>query len=256
MRLRVSGITSCHSCRLHILTIRDAGARLNVFLAPAAKSPRGPFPGGPKASSSTASSKPAPPFPSKAALSNIPINVPLHFLGREGTLAEIEMALARCRLALWRGLRHFACLPEAASNPSTRTKHRNLAKRLARERAARIIAGAGQFPVRYQWPSAKTNFGRARKVNQTLVNDIPTASPQDRQAKQAVEILAQLLPASGCPERAVTTSIGQIEIFLKSAGGKAIFCTNSITQARQYLELSPGSSGDHTARATAVPDPI
>jgi hypothetical protein len=72
------------------------------------------------------------------------------------------------------GLRHFACLRQAASNPNTRIKHRNLAKRLARERAALIIAGAGQFPVRYQGPSANTNFGRARKVTKTLVNDIPT----------------------------------------------------------------------------------
>jgi hypothetical protein len=62
---------------------------------------------------------------------------------------------------------------------NTQTKHQNLAKRLARERAARVIAGAGQFPVRYQWPSANTNFGRARKVNQTPVNDSSTDS-EDR----------------------------------------------------------------------------
>ena len=62
-----------------------------------------------------------------------------------------------CRNAINWGLRHFACLRQAASNPNTRTKHRNLAKRLARERAARIIAGAGQFAVRYQWRSANTN---------------------------------------------------------------------------------------------------
>jgi hypothetical protein len=46
--------------------------------------------------------------------------------------------------------------------------------RLTRERAARIIAGAGQFPVSYQWPSANTNFGPAHKVTQTPVNDTPT----------------------------------------------------------------------------------
>jgi hypothetical protein len=57
--------------------------------------------------------------------------------------------------------------PLRASHPNTLTKHQNLVKRLARERAARIIAGAGQFPVRHQWPSANTDFGRAHKVTHT-----------------------------------------------------------------------------------------
>jgi hypothetical protein len=61
----------------------------------------------------------------------------------------------------------FVCLRQAASNPNTRTKHQNLAKRLARERAARIIAGGGHFSVRYHRPSANTDFGRARKVAKT-----------------------------------------------------------------------------------------
>jgi hypothetical protein len=67
-------------------------------------------------------------------------------------------------------------MPQAASNPNTRIRQQNLAKRLARERAARIIAGASQFPEGYQWPSANTNFGRARKVNQIPVNDFPTTA--------------------------------------------------------------------------------
>jgi hypothetical protein len=39
-------------------------------------------------------SKTAPLFPGKATLSNIPIRVPLHFMGREGALASIETALS------------------------------------------------------------------------------------------------------------------------------------------------------------------
>ena len=91
----------------------------------------------------------------------------------ESTATSVVEGLS-CREVINWGLRHFACLRQPASNPNTRTKHQNLAKRLARERAARVIAGAGRFPARYQWPSANTNFGRARKVTKTPINDFPT----------------------------------------------------------------------------------
>jgi hypothetical protein len=76
---------------------------------------------------------------------------PAYDHGREFTVQAVSEAealatfiRAHCRTVDNEGLRHFACLRQAASNPNTRTKHQNLAKRLARERAARIIAGAGQ----------------------------------------------------------------------------------------------------------------
>src|SRR6516162_8148729 len=49
------------------------------------------FPGGATALSGMASAPPS--FPGKAALSNVPIAVPLHFMGRDEALAAIETAL-------------------------------------------------------------------------------------------------------------------------------------------------------------------
>jgi tetratricopeptide (TPR) repeat protein len=80
-------------CDLYGLSEGDARAHLKTFLEPAAKPPRGIFPGGAKALSGMASAPPS--FPGKAALTNVPIAVPLHFLGREEALAAIETALQR-----------------------------------------------------------------------------------------------------------------------------------------------------------------
>jgi hypothetical protein len=81
-------------CDLHGLAEEDARARLKAYLAPAEPLPPSRFPGAkvsPPPPSSTAPS----PFPGKAALSNIPIRVPLHFMGRDDALAAIEAALKR-----------------------------------------------------------------------------------------------------------------------------------------------------------------
>jgi hypothetical protein len=93
---------------------------------------------------------------------------------RPAAPAENRLLGVGCRIAINWALRHFVCLPQAASKLTLGQKHQNLAKRLARERPVRIIARAGQFSVRYQWPSANTNFGRARKVTKNLINDLPT----------------------------------------------------------------------------------
>ncbi len=80
-------------CDLHGISEEEASARLKAFLQPAAKPPRGIFPGEAKPSSGLAGSRP--PFPGKAALSNVPIGVPLHFMGRDDALAAIATALQR-----------------------------------------------------------------------------------------------------------------------------------------------------------------
>ena len=80
-------------CDLHGISEEEASARLKAFLQPAAKSPRGIFPGEAKPASGLAGSRP--PFPGKAALSNVPIGVPLHFMGRDDALAAIATALQR-----------------------------------------------------------------------------------------------------------------------------------------------------------------
>ena len=84
-------------CDLHGLSEHDARLRLEAFLTPAAM-PAGSmiFPGVNKAKSTsigTIASGPAS-FPGRAyALSNIPITVPRHFLGRDSDLAAIDAAL-------------------------------------------------------------------------------------------------------------------------------------------------------------------
>jgi TIR domain len=83
-------------CDLYGLAEEDARARLNIFLAPPVRPPRGRFPGSAKApEASTASTKTPPPFPRKAVISNIPIGVPRHFMGRDDALEAIEAALKR-----------------------------------------------------------------------------------------------------------------------------------------------------------------
>jgi tetratricopeptide (TPR) repeat protein len=86
-------------CDLQGLSENDARLRLETFLTPAAV-PAGAmkFPGGHKTKSTgigTAASGPAN-FPGRAhALSNIPVTVPRHFLGRDDDLAAIDVALKR-----------------------------------------------------------------------------------------------------------------------------------------------------------------
>ncbi len=74
----------------------DARARLAEYLTPAAK-PTAPVAFPPKVKAAKAlSSADAVPFPGgKRAFSNIPISVPLHFLGRDGALEAIDAALKR-----------------------------------------------------------------------------------------------------------------------------------------------------------------
>lgn len=85
-------------CDLHGVQEEEARARLKTFLAPAVK-PAGPmpFPGAGKSGSGPRRHAPAA-FPGKrppATLSNVPIAIPRHFLGRDGALAAIEAALER-----------------------------------------------------------------------------------------------------------------------------------------------------------------
>jgi hypothetical protein len=81
-------------CDLHGLDEEDARARLETFLTPAAKPIHAPFPGGVKASFSLPSTQTPAAFPSRT-LSNIPIRVPLYFVGRNDELSAIEATLQR-----------------------------------------------------------------------------------------------------------------------------------------------------------------
>jgi tetratricopeptide (TPR) repeat protein len=80
-------------CDLHGISEVVAQERLKAFLEPPRRPPRGVFPGDIKTSSGRASTAPSSFFPGKTALSNIPLRVPLHFLGRDDALAAVEAAL-------------------------------------------------------------------------------------------------------------------------------------------------------------------
>ncbi|HTZ68079.1 MAG TPA: toll/interleukin-1 receptor domain-containing protein [Roseiarcus sp.] len=86
----------------------DARQRLREYLTPASR-PGTPVAFPPKANAAKAAlSAEAVPFPGgKRALSNIPVAVPLHFLGRDPELAAIDAVLkgARGRVAALHGLR-------------------------------------------------------------------------------------------------------------------------------------------------------
>jgi tetratricopeptide (TPR) repeat protein len=82
-------------CDLHGINEDEARARLKAFLEPARKPPRAPFPGGVKSPVAPIVTAPRPPFPGKIALSNVPIRVPEHFLGRDDALVAIEASLKR-----------------------------------------------------------------------------------------------------------------------------------------------------------------
>ncbi len=93
-------------CDLHGLCEEEAEAQLVEYLKPAVRPPGPvPFPGARKAASSGAFSPQTPiVFPGKTAtqgdparpiISNIPITVPRHFLGRDDDLAAIDAALKR-----------------------------------------------------------------------------------------------------------------------------------------------------------------
>jgi tetratricopeptide (TPR) repeat protein len=94
-------------CDLYGITEEEARARLTAFLTPAAK-PAGPipFPGGALAKKSDSFRPEAVAFPgARLALSNIPVRVPLHFLGRDDALAAIGEALKRHAVIAVHGLR-------------------------------------------------------------------------------------------------------------------------------------------------------
>lgn len=82
-------------CELYGLSEEEARARLKQFMTPAGKpTQRTAFPGGAKTAPEQASVRPPPKFPGTAALSNIPIIVPRHFVGRDDALKAITTALA------------------------------------------------------------------------------------------------------------------------------------------------------------------
>ena len=82
-------------CQLFGLDETAAHERLDDFLKPASekKPAKALFPGGPAVGAAAVEPRQAPVFP--GTISNIPIRVPEHFLGRNEAMAALETALAR-----------------------------------------------------------------------------------------------------------------------------------------------------------------
>jgi tetratricopeptide (TPR) repeat protein len=149
-------------CDLYDLAEEDARARLKIFLAPPVRPPPGPFPGAANAPRSPASTKTPPPFPSKAALSNIPISVPLHFTGRDDALEAIEAGAlkhqeGRVAITVLHGLRGVGKTTLAAAYAE---RHRNDCRATWWIRAqtdAGLRADLVALGIRLSWVGANDN---------------------------------------------------------------------------------------------------
>jgi hypothetical protein len=132
-------------CDLYDLDEEGARAELRSFLAPAAKPSQAHFPGKPKASSSALfpGKVPRSDLRRKTALSNIPIRVPLHFMGRDDALTAIEEVLkgrkGRVAIAALHGLRGVG------KRPVPQARHPSVGDPPARERALGLT-GADPVP--------------------------------------------------------------------------------------------------------------
>ena len=114
-------------CELYGVTEEEARARLQRFMTPAAKpTQRGAFPGSPIIPPAQPSTKTPPKFPGTVAISNIPITVPRHFVGRDDALTAIAASLtgtnARAAIMALRGLRGVGKTTLAAAYAD---RHRN-----------------------------------------------------------------------------------------------------------------------------------
>ncbi len=139
-----------------IISEEEARARLAAFLAPAAK-PAGPmpFPGSAPAVQPAPARPVAAAFPgARLALSNIPIRVPLHFLGRDAALAETGESLKGHAVTVVHGLRGAGKSTLAAAYAE---KHRGEYRAIWWIRAqtdSTMRADLAALGVRLNWVSA------------------------------------------------------------------------------------------------------
>src|SRR6516162_5511217 len=143
-------------CDLYGLSERDARARLKTFLDPPAKPSRGIFPGGVEVLSGMASAPPS--FPGRAALSNVPIAVPLHFMGRDEALAAIETALqsneGRVAITALHGLRGVGKTTVAAAYAERHRGEYRATWWIRAQTEAGMRADLVALGVRFGWAAA------------------------------------------------------------------------------------------------------
>jgi tetratricopeptide (TPR) repeat protein len=153
-------------CDLYGLSEDEARARLVDFLKPAAK-PIGPvlFPGAKKTAASGGAQPPRAPvaFPGQttaraSTISNIPINVPRHFLGREAALAAIEAELrsnsGRVAITALHGLRGVGKTALAAAYAARRAGDYRATWWIRAETESTMRADLVGLGVRLGWVAA------------------------------------------------------------------------------------------------------
>jgi tetratricopeptide (TPR) repeat protein len=151
-------LASVKRCDLHGLNEGEARARFAGFMKPAAK-PTGPFPfPGTAKSPSVVSTTPVT-FPGgPRALSNIPIAVPRHFLGREEDLADIDAALkhnqGRVAITALHGLRGVGKTTLAAAYAEQHRCDYRATWWIRAETEITMRADLGGLGIRLDWVSA------------------------------------------------------------------------------------------------------
>jgi tetratricopeptide (TPR) repeat protein len=151
-------------CDLFGVDEDEARARLIDFLRPAEKpSTSTPFPGVRRPSAELKPSGQVP-FPGKRVeppsriISNIPINVPRHFLGREADLAEIDAALkqgdGRAAITALHGLRGVGKTTLAAAYAEQHQKDYRATWWIRAEKSATLRADLVGLGVQFGWVAA------------------------------------------------------------------------------------------------------
>jgi tetratricopeptide (TPR) repeat protein len=162
-------------CELYGVGEDDARARLATFMAPAAK-PVGPvpFPGVSKPSAVTAAAPVA--FPGgPRALSNIPIHVPRHFLGRDNNLAAIDGALnsnnGRAAITALHGLRGVGKTTLAAAQAERHSSKYRATWWIRAETESTMRADLVGLGVRMDWVAPDAQEEPAFKIVMDRLRD-------------------------------------------------------------------------------------
>jgi tetratricopeptide (TPR) repeat protein len=239
-------------CDLHGLKEVEARARLDDFLKPAVK-PAGPvrFPGTSVGGGVPPTSPVA--FPgSSRAISNIPINVPWHFLGREDDLGAIHKVLSsgdgRAAITALHGLRGVGKTVLAAAYAERHSRDYRVTWWIRAETDATIRADLVGLGVQLDW------------VKEDVAEEMAVKAVLDRLTREGTNILliydnarnsrelVRLLPRSAGPRIIITSNAPdwravalpvEIEVWPKDIGAEFLMArAGRATERDAALALS------------------
>jgi tetratricopeptide (TPR) repeat protein len=149
-------------CDLYGLTEEDARARLQAFVSRASRPTQSPaFPGSANASLDQQSASKVGKFPGRTAVSNVPINVPLHFMGGDDALAEIESHEGRVAITALHGLRGVGKTTLAAAYAERHSANYRATWWIRAETEPRMRADLVALGIRLGWVGADEEEGPA-----------------------------------------------------------------------------------------------